>query len=521
MRYVLKAAFGAAFLLSGPLAFGQGAVQQCGLVIPGNAAQWLRNGCIADSGVPVSFIKSLLPFVPGSITTTLNMTGQLTQSRITTWAGGYPNGNVGVYTQQQYTGVPTGGFNDTGGLEIPVNLIQVGPEQLAWNPSQGGVVAFEVQHYYGGGSAIGPRTSVTADCRLSGTIANSANPAFVCLQIYSTATAGVAGAASGFGNGLGSLWGIDMLYARITSGVFMHQTNAIEFGYQPQAGSSMDYSYGIDLINSAPAGYHANAYESALNLTGGPGFWNIGIDFGNPQAPGGGMPISPGGTAIHFASGTLTTVLDASAITASGFFLKGPAGFVVEGNNHVGTDQILSVTGNNVSMATNQGNPIVGFGGASSNPANYPLFMAGATVLFDGGPVSATLGIGTQVTTSGVVIGRSGTNTQLSGTVNSGSNAFALNTSQGNPLVVFGAATSNPASYPVFVAGSSVLIDAGPTSAALGLGTVTSSTGVVIGHAGGTTTIVGSILSGTFQGVGCSGSPTSGFVTVNGIVTHC
>jgi hypothetical protein len=457
------------------------------------------------------------------VLTNPSMVGSTTQTLNRTWSGAYPAANPGSYSAQQYTGAPNGGHDDTGGLGVPLNLLQITTDQLAWNPSVGSVAAFEVQHYYGGGAAIGPRTSVVDDCRLNAPILNSGNPAFVCHEIYSTASANVVGAAAGVGGGLGSLWGIDMLYARITSGIYMHQTDAVELGYQPFAGSSMDYSYGIDLINSAPSGYHANAYESALNFSTTGGLWNIGIDFGNPQsvATNGGLPISLTGTAIHFNGGTLGTLLDASLVTAD-YFLKGPSGFQVLGNNHVVTDQILSHAGTSFSVATNQGNPMVAFGATGASPATYPVISAGASVLIDAGPSAAALALGTQAITSGTTIGRSGAPTTIAGTILSPVNTFTVNTSQGNPLATFGSTTSNPAAYPLLAAGASVLLDAGPSSAALGIGTQSTTSGITIGRTGGTTTIVGSVVVGTFAAVSCpSGITAATAVVLNGILTHC
>lgn len=52
MRFALKAVFVAAFLFSAPMAFGQGGVQQSGVVAPGHLAIWGRNGVIMDGGQP-------------------------------------------------------------------------------------------------------------------------------------------------------------------------------------------------------------------------------------------------------------------------------------------------------------------------------------------------------------------------------------------------------------------------------------------------------------------------------------
>jgi hypothetical protein len=328
----------------------------------------------------------------------------LSVSNTVAWSGvAYPPAaNAGLFNLSTYTGSPaTPGLGDTGGQEVPLNSFLVTSDQLNWNPGPGAVTALEIFHYFGGGSATGARASVIIDSRFNGTIAND-NGGFTPLQIFQSVGAGVnvTGAASGAGNGRGTTYMLSGSYARMGSGTFLHSASATEFDYQPVTGSSIDYSYGVKMVNGASAGYHANLFEAAFSLGTAPSSstWNNGLYFGDPQGISGtGFPISPTGVAINFAAGTLGTVLDASAVTST-YFLKGPNNFAVLNNNRVVSDQVSPASANVYQIGNTQGNPIAVFS-SSANAITQSLTLVNQNAnafLIDvtANPTVGALGIG-------------------------------------------------------------------------------------------------------------------------------
>jgi hypothetical protein len=78
-----------------------------------------------------------------------------------------------------------------------------------------------------------------------------------------------------------------------------------------------------------------------------------------------------------------------------------------------------------------------------------------------------------------------------------------------NPVALFGGTGAGATANLSWT--TATTLDFGPTSATV----------LALGNSGSTTTINGTIKAGSSTGLSCTGTPTSSFASVNGIVTHC
>ena len=79
--------FLAAFFVSGPPAFAQGAVVQCGLVVPGHIAIYGGYGCILDGGVPNALARYTVETLPACNSTSVGLMVYVTDATSPTYNG--------------------------------------------------------------------------------------------------------------------------------------------------------------------------------------------------------------------------------------------------------------------------------------------------------------------------------------------------------------------------------------------------------------------------------------------------
>lgn len=427
------------------------------------------------------------------------MTGTLGEAKTTTWAGAsFPGtNNLANYSTQTYAGTPIAGFSDTSGTVIPMNLWYVSSDQMVWT---GPVNAFEFKHQYGGGSTSGGRHTMLVDSNVTGALANTANNNFVGFQLFQTVGANVTGAAAGSGNGLGSFFAMSLQYGRLSSGVFAHEVNAWEIDYTPGAGSSTDYGYGLKFVNFAPAAYHANIFECALNFgtsnPGTTGTWNKIIWFGDPQSSGGaGFPCTATGILIGSYAGTVATAVDFSALTATNL-MKGPASFAIDGSAYVHSPGIVPATGLTTGFYSAGHVPMLA-ATTVATPVNYFSVTNAAT---GSAPILATAGSDATV----------GMNFQ---TATGNGDFLFLNSSAQREFKVTGVAAVISYGVMTPAAAGNVLFDVGGTATGISIGR-TAATGIAIGNASANTVVGGGSALATNATAGmilipsCAGAPT-------------
>jgi hypothetical protein len=256
--------------------------------------------------------------------------------------------------------------------------------------------------------AVGGRTGVGTNIIIAGPVTTtSGNPFYVSLGSGATAAAS-AGGTSGAGNARGNLFaGNDGAALATGAGLYWNSVvgREIDIGVATGTGAVNKQGfkvvqYSTDAVNGTTSDYGMGLANQASGTAPG---WTVGFTFGSPD---GWWPIKSTGTLIGTYAAAIgggpsmaaANGIDFSALSLSGFFLKGPSSnFVVTGGGLEGigvapaSALALKETGAGVvnfgQLSGN--NAIAGFGitsgtAAQVSAANYTVLSDGTNVLYNG-----------------------------------------------------------------------------------------------------------------------------------------
>lgn len=494
------------------------------LLVPLPARANLSPETMIDTDISGSFIYNVAntpqklyfnkAFVAGLYPWPLNFTSLVTATAGLT----VPNGSGAVSAPQYNT--PGNTFTGSGTAIPPrlnlnlnlagtitgqsyVNYLTVSGDTAACSGgANGGCFALGIQENVGGSTVTGGRGPIWAQLNISGLTNHSLEMTGINSTIF----------ANGVINGA--------FLQPLTSSVVLNSgadagNTLDEFTLVAKSGSSvgnkgfLQFTYGTADVVAGSSIDAAVIFASNNSATSG--------------SPGGGMMLSVGNVNQGFPVSSIGTIL--------------------------GTNQQISNQSNGrnihfIAPATKYG---VDFTGVDFTLASGRAFMSpgfsvdgvGQVRVSNGfiGPISTGLSwdIDRQIVTGATVAaggggGGTGTNDYYVGDIlsdgNGGHYQVATVSSGGVATVTIlnGGVSSSPPSNPVATTGGSgINATLNLTWAAhntISIGT-TSAAAIALGNSGSTTTITGTIKAGASTGVSCSGSPTSSFASVNGIVTHC
>lgn len=402
-----------------------------------------------------------------------NITGGIAQTVTTAWSGStFPGvNNLASYSAQAFSGSPTASYGDSGGTEIPFNLITI-VDTINWNPGgAAGVIGWDLVHRWGGSGTTGSRSAAQIDLYMTGAVPWFSGIGQVGITVHSGAGANYSGAASGSGNGRGQMYCESFYWGAIASGIFFHELTGAEWDFVPQSGSSSDYVYGLKIVNLAPSGWVGNIYQAMLTFasTNTGGVSPHIITFGDPQqAPG--FPASSTGDLIYSFTGTTGTAIDFSLLTTTSALIKA-ANFKVDSNGYTHTNRVYAFSGTTVDFM---------------NPSDAPGLVVNLP-----SSIASFVGISPQASGAGAPIiqfASTGSGSDLGGrfqTANGDVAAFTFMDSAARPDFVINQ-VHTPVSWPTVTpaASGNILIDVGGTGTGISIGP-SGATGIVLGKSGG------------------------------------
>lgn len=459
------------------LAFGQGAVQQSGVIVPGNFTKWSRNGVISDSGVSAITTPSFSSPSPiGNVTpntgafTTLTASGtttlnQINQTITSVLSGGASpwGGSLGFNQSLSYTGTVTNGIPLNLGSFISPNTILIRDDIFYTYPGAGGKTAFSVNMFTTSGQ--GSPTAFLAQSYfrpLSGYTDAVGGTYISPLQTNLTVGGNITGATSGFG-GKGFAFG-GGTQVELAAGIFAAQLNGLEVDFRADVTATARRSEGLKIVNQSLTPWTPTEWGAMLSMSSNGGLMPFGITFGSIYT--GFHPVSAIGTMIFSYPGTAANGIDFSQVTLTDDFLRGPNGFRVRSFNRVHTDGILTPA-NLFSILNTSGNGIADFqnNGVAVNSWRFVNAPTGTT------PVLATLG-------SDATVG-------MTFRTSTGAGDYKFWNS-GNDTEFMIAGIVSAISYPKFTpaASGAILMDVGGTAAPITIGG-TAATAVNVGRAAG------------------------------------
>jgi hypothetical protein len=238
--------------------------------------------------------------------------------------------HLGVYLWEDITGTCVAGAS------CYANLWNTGSDVAAVNASL-------VENYFtgtiGGAAMTGNRAMMNVALLMNATTGNTtAGWSYSAFVSQAGATANDNGTDTTAANSRGILQGLNNLAIMRSGATNWYSLKGDEIDMEADTGSSMYSKIGLEIVQQTSDQIAGSGVDDAIAIAnmsaigGGTGTigWKIGIAFGGAS---GYWPIQATGTAIaSVGAGTLANVLDFSSATVSGYFLKGPGGFTVDGS---------------------------------------------------------------------------------------------------------------------------------------------------------------------------------------------
>ncbi len=262
-----------------------------------------------------------------------------------------------------------------------------------------------------------------------------------------------------------------------------------------KTGNGAAQDWGISIAGKS---YNAALFQTSVMPNG------VGIEFADQSV--GGLQTMAGAFDCILCSATGTN-------TTNGYFVTGGGGYIVRGPSAqlLGTGDLqIGSAGFHIAsqaLTIDTTYEVLASTGAVSGGTNW---STGALAVDDFGnmaTVTASAGVPSSISISSMP-----KTYVAAASVPGGSVTWHPVNANGNILDASGGGV-----IPTNFTTASETYTAGTT---LNFGTATATT-IGIGNSGSTTTIAGTIKAGASTGLSCSGTPTSSFASVNGIVTHC
>ena len=421
-----------------------------------------------------------------------------------------PFGNFG--------GNPTG--TSTVGRDTSLSFLNVGSSNDNANANSINYIQ-ALSGSIGGTNFDGTRSGVFCQLDINVASPNATSPGVVCLGAKAIISANVGGVATGFGTtqfGVGSIFGSNPWGEAQTGGTFLRQVVGQEIDFAIQAGASSANLVGQQIILTSDHRTHGAVGDYGLVLAAQVSSSPTGLYVGVSPAGayGAQWPIDPNGYIIQaqtpenrslfpaLAAGgidLLQPLFNGTGVNGGSFAFRtaGPSGLAATaidgvGGLKIGTGYLVAVSGG-VTLDT----PLFQFAGVASVVSGGMNYTS-TDVVDDG------FGNLFSVTASGGVVSSLTLIKRGEGRAASPSGTISMNS-----LVRTGVAIGS---------GLEITETAWTQALTLNLGTV-AATATNVGNAGGTITLAGTIKAGSSTGLSCTGTPSSSFASVNGIVTHC
>lgn len=451
----------------------------------------------AQAVIPINIINTFNGFNAGGI----GARGMQIWSQIGTGTVGPTIGGLSVQVSQ--LGVP--GFPSTWATSTsysPVGALVIGTTGNLYRVEVAGTSASSGPGPTGGGSAI-----------IDGSVIWSyqGNAAGVSAQIGLLAQSTVSKAAGGVaGAPVGDAWGSVIVSQAATGANFYLQSVPLEVD-DYWNGGTINKIAALQLVRNGQQGTFSDWGLSIATQAGSPSAWKDALIFQSAVDPNGyGVLFEDQsvGTLQHMAGvfDAIMAVPDGTGLFGGDFYFRWINGKISKAGSVLQRFGSITPTSSGLTIdVTRQELQTLNVtaGGANwsvgeqwkGNDGSYGTVAAVTGTAISAGTASLTIVTPSQVTTppSTVTISPATSNTSIIGPT--GVSQWPT------------AATATPTYAP-------------PTTPTISIGTA-SATAINIGWASSITTLTGAIKAGTSAGLSCSGTPTSSFATVNGIVTHC
>ena len=262
-----------------------------------------------------------------------------------------------------------------------------------------------------------------------------------------------------------------------------------------KTGNGTQQDWGITVDGKS---YNASIFQTAVMPNG------VGIEFSDQSV--GGLQTMAGAFDCILCSTTGTN-------TTSGMLVTGGGGYIIRGPSAqlLGTGDLqIGSAGFHISsqaLTIDTTYEVLASVGAVSGGTNWLTGMLAVDDFGNVGTVTASAGVPSVVTLTSMP-----RTYVAAASVPGGAVTWHAVNANGSTLDAAGGGT-----IPTNFTTATETYTAGTT---LDFGT-TSATVLALGNSGSVTTINGTIKAGSSTGLNCSGTPTSSFASVNGIVTHC